>query len=216
MMNEKGLTLIELMVAVILVGILSFIGMQNYQHYVAVSRQLEVKTTLSAMYITEKAFQQQFGSYSGCLTPLGGSNPIYNPTSSANNYYTSGLVFPGANCPGPGNNGACGPSGLATCQCIKWKSPYTSGNGGCIIGSGCSIQDLVWTAAQQYSASATVPYNGNTYVPQSALPLQSSLACMTKSTFTLGAAGYISSSSTVLDMWTIDQNQVITNTQSGL
>ena len=60
-LNQKGFSLIELMTAVAIIGILSAIAIPNYQKYVRKSRQTEAKLLLSAIYTSNIAFNAEWG-----------------------------------------------------------------------------------------------------------------------------------------------------------
>lgn len=69
--NQKGFSLVELMVVVAIIGILAAIGIPSMQKYMAKARQSEAKTTLSSLYTTEKAFFAEYNIYTGDFGALG-------------------------------------------------------------------------------------------------------------------------------------------------
>jgi type IV pilus assembly protein PilA len=68
---EKGFTLIELMIAVAIVGILAAIAIPNFAKFQARSKQSEVKTSLKAMFVAEKAFRLEKDRYSSLVGNVG-------------------------------------------------------------------------------------------------------------------------------------------------
>lgn len=68
--GTAGFTLIEIMVAVTILGLLAAIAIPNYFRFMAKSRQTEAITQLGAMFVTEAAF---FGEYSryGSINEIG-------------------------------------------------------------------------------------------------------------------------------------------------
>jgi type IV pilus assembly protein PilA len=94
---EAGFTLIELMVAVAIVGILASIALPNYRGFLARSRQTEAKITLAAVYTAEATFFAENSSYTTCLADA----PYDRPPGHY--HYASGFMATGNTC---GNLGA--------------------------------------------------------------------------------------------------------------
>lgn len=63
--EQKGFTLIELMIVVAIIGILAAIAIPNFLQYQMKSRQAEAKTNLQAIKTSEVAFQAERGCYIG-------------------------------------------------------------------------------------------------------------------------------------------------------
>ena len=63
--NQKGFTLIELMIVVVIIGILAAIAIPNYRAYLANARRSEVKVNLAAIHKSEIAFHVANGRFSG-------------------------------------------------------------------------------------------------------------------------------------------------------
>ena len=88
MRNEKGFSLIELMIVVAIIGILAAIAIPNFQKYQAKSRQSEAKGILSGIYTAEKAFYAEWVAYSGDFGHIG-----FSPEGDLR--YTSGFSAQG-------------------------------------------------------------------------------------------------------------------------
>lgn len=61
--NEKGFTLIELMIVVAILGILAAIAIPNFMRFQAKSRQSEAKTNLGAIGTSAEAWRAEQGTY---------------------------------------------------------------------------------------------------------------------------------------------------------
>ena len=69
--NNKGFSLIELMVVVGIIGILASVAVPNLLKFQAKAKQSNAKTELSAIYGTQKAFAVEYATYTASLKALG-------------------------------------------------------------------------------------------------------------------------------------------------
>lgn len=83
---NRGFTLIELIIAVAIIGILAVVAYPSFQDQVAKSKRSEAKSALLKLvdlqernYIQNNVFTSEFGT---------GANKINYPTTSENGYYT--------------------------------------------------------------------------------------------------------------------------------
>jgi type IV pilus assembly protein PilA len=98
MKNQKGFTLIELMIVVAIIGILAAVAIPQYQQYTNKAKQSEAKLMLSAIYTSEQTFNTENGQYTGCLTGAGFTPEGYSGTTHPG-YYTVGFNAAGATPP---------------------------------------------------------------------------------------------------------------------
>ncbi len=79
--NQKGFTLIELMIVVAIIGILAAIAIPNFLRYQAKSRQTEAKTNLGGIFVAEVSYygeQARYSDFSDIGFALAGSSNRYS------------------------------------------------------------------------------------------------------------------------------------------
>ncbi len=69
--DQKGFSLIELMVVVAIIGILATIAVPQVNKFIAKSKQSEAKSNLSALYTANKAFFGEYNGYTVRFTVMG-------------------------------------------------------------------------------------------------------------------------------------------------
>lgn len=69
--NQKGFSLIELMMVVVIIGVLAGVGIPQYQKFQMKAKQSEVKTLLSSMYTSQKAFFAEWNQYYADFNAVG-------------------------------------------------------------------------------------------------------------------------------------------------
>ena len=70
-LNNKGFSLVELMVVVAIIGILASVAVPSINKYMAKARQAEAKTNLDSLYTAEKAFAAEYTRYHTAFQAVG-------------------------------------------------------------------------------------------------------------------------------------------------
>jgi type IV pilus assembly protein PilA len=212
--GNSGFTLVELMVTVAIVGILAMVAIPNYLKYVAKARQSEAKIGLSALFVAQKTYASEFQSYTSCLPQTGfwpGGDASTNYAASQFPYYAVGFsrdASTSSNCGSPThscdyfdylNASKCTVPGIGALSSGGGSSDHYSNQYGAQLRAN-SANTPGWPKdADLSAASFTAPGAGGGF-----------------GSFKAAAAGNISYNSTQFDIWTIDDNKVLVNTQSGI
>ena len=85
MKRDRGFTLIELVVVIIIVGILAAMGFTQYTKMVEKGRTAEAKSVLGSLRTVQRARYLEVGSYTNVISNL----PVEAPTAcTATHYYS--------------------------------------------------------------------------------------------------------------------------------
>ncbi len=63
--SQKGFTLIELMIVVVIIGILAALAIPRFMRATTKSKQSEAKQILKQIYVMEQAYRQEYDTYWG-------------------------------------------------------------------------------------------------------------------------------------------------------
>ncbi len=201
--NNKGFSLIELMVVVGIIGILAAVAVPNLLKFQAKAKQSNAKVELSAIYGTEKAFYVEYSIYSSFMKFLGYA-PDGVPTAN-------GCVDNSATIASIDYN-----SGTST----TWPTRYYSVGFQDAVGVPTSLGSAPTGACAFTFVRATIGKKGakdTNLTTAAGLTLSAVAANTAAPTFTVHAKGRISTADTsvVYDEWTINQAKVLLNTTIG-
>lgn len=187
--NSRGFTMVELMVVVGLIGIMLAIAIPKYQAYQWKTRQAEARNSLGQVFLSEKAFRADGGSYSACLSQIG-----VRIDEAPVRFYTFGFSTALA-------NSTCGPNGNQSCLSYEFDRE------GATLTACAAVSGSVYFPANATSVSSDTP-------PTDAL-LPAGVTDLTRDRFRVQAVGMISTAGRT-DQWSIDETQNIVNGASGL
>ncbi len=98
-MKSLGFTLIELMIVVAIIAFLAVVAIPNFLGYVSKAKRSEVYLNLGSIYMAEKAYWAEHGTYSNILTsegigwkPEGQTNYTYGFPGTEGINYVSGKL----------------------------------------------------------------------------------------------------------------------------
>ena len=166
--NNKGFSLIELMVVVAIIGILASIAVPNYQRFSAKSRQSEAKSNLSAIYSAERAFASEWQGFNGSFLVIG-----FRPTGFLN-YRLTNVAFDttlamGAAYNGPVYNaanivttdaGVC--AGVAAGSCAEMAATAVAGPAApAVAAPAMTVNTFITTASGRIGVAAVDTWSIN-------------------------------------------------------
>lgn len=109
---QGGITLIELMIVVVIVGILAAIAYPSYQGQVRKARRAEGKTLLLELASKQERFFTENNSYTNDMTDLGYTNNVPQPTE--NGWYDVSVTAVGP--------GGCAPGAATACTAFTLRA----------------------------------------------------------------------------------------------
>ncbi len=156
--NNKGFSLVELMVVVAIIGILAAIAVPNFQRFSAKSKQSEAKANLSMLYASEASFYGEWQSYTSDLNQIGyrpqgvlhfritsssaGFNGSTMPSYSGPSYVAASLVTSDAT--------VCNGLAAGNTGCLEQPDSATAAGAAAPVGAS-----LIAMNAVQYRAAAS-------------------------------------------------------------
>lgn len=219
--NQKGFTLVELMVVVAIIGILAAIAVPNFRKYQAKAKTGEATLALASLYTGEQSVMLATDTYVACVAALALERPLQG-------YYTVGFISTANTGKDPGKVPNCTINGTAQNASVKQGTPTVNDVGVAIAATDHVVipQTLVVvgpnSVAGVATAAATATVNNATYGFTATNSFiyegtTGTTACVSASNcglFQAAAIGSISTA-TVTDVWTINQNKEIKIERQG-
>jgi len=86
MRGSKGITLIELLIVIVIVGVLAAIAIPAYTNYMQRARRADAKTALEQVRAAQEMWRAEKGGYATNTAAL--QNTMGAPSTTINQYYT--------------------------------------------------------------------------------------------------------------------------------
>lgn len=136
--NQKGFSLIELMIVVVIIGLLATIGVPQYQNFIAKTRQAEAKNLMSGVYTAEKAFFAEWNQYYGDFRAIG-----FEPTGTM--LYNVGFRSSGQ---GPATHPTAAFRGNAGAQFLRTRNACGQAQYTCAVTTGNNVPTVATTTGR--------------------------------------------------------------------
>jgi prepilin-type N-terminal cleavage/methylation domain-containing protein len=204
MTPKKGFSLVEMLVVVAIIGILTSIALPGYRKFAARARQASAKSELTSIYTAEQGFHASYRTFTTDW-PAMGFIPETMLAQGAGGYAET-LDRERSYCSWPGATVAPLPLTLAQLGLVlPFSTMFTwNGKGYPANGNNCTVVGDPTDESGCLNADTAM----------------GSPATTSRDTFKVAAIGCpirnITTGTTGLDRWTIDENRILKNPNSGI
>ena len=198
--QKRGFSLIELLTATSVVGILSVVGVKSYQAQTNKARSAEAKHSLSYIYVAEINFKSSWETYHENLMLIGA-------VPSGSYYYDVGFER-GASANMSKTEGNLGnyplPSTLTVKECVNF---YQICDGTCITKTKAAVRAM----GHYFTGTATCRVTGGLYLGGGTPLYTKPGSTASENLFKAFAVGKLKGD----DVWSIDQKRQIEHLEDG-
>ena len=189
--NQRGFTLVELMVVVAIIGLLAAVAIPNFKKFQAKTKTSEAKLQLAALYTAETSFNGDYDTYATCLSDMG-----YDPSLDIKTrYYATGFELAEV-----GGNAQAITNGAPACTIGANKSAFSAGKS---VGNKIAVNTDVVSAncgASQPEVNDAAGTEGSVFLACAIGPVDSAKA---------------TSPSADWSAFTVDQNKTLKKIRDG-
>ena len=197
--NQKGFSLVELMVVVAIIGILAAVAVPSISKYMAKARQSESKANLGSFYTANKAFFAEYNFYHSSFGVIGF---VPEGAMKYNVGFAANSTIAAANLIAFGYTSGYGAAGTVKDVANRIATVHCA-----IAGVGCTNAGM--PVAASITAACALAGENNALPAAGGVGANAFLVCAAGRPNPNAPAG-------IFDTWTMNQDKALTNTIDGI